>query len=459
MIAIIFTTLILIGILMISSVLTNISDIKNNWEAYRCRPDIMATSPIYGIPLQENMQFCMKSGFDAHATKAVTPFYTYLGGFAGTLSTMLTSINSVKMTFATIVGSTTTVFSEFSGRIKRLFYGIQYTAIRMKFMMSRMSAVSNSIVYMGLAGIRAASNFMNGQIWGLMMFFCFPPETPILVLKGGEYVSVPIQSVEIGDILLNKERVTSVFSFNADGHDMVELPGKIQVSTNHFLLHNGKWIQAGDHPLAQPVGKWSGGNSRPLICLNTTTNSFQVGSYIFRDFDETSEGDEEAMKQVMEMLNGMSVSVPAAAVANQEIDNCMGCISCMACYEDTNIKLKNGSAIPAKQITLGEELSHGIVRGIVKKATTAICEYKGSIFAPGTAVWCEKGLKYERVSTLVPTIELDKEKVFFSFIVSPSAVIETSSGIIFRDYVEIHDSRLELPYSCALQKEEAGLEC
>lgn len=446
-----------IGCMFIIRIISNISNVIKNWPKYRCRPDIIILAPIYGFDTQENIEYCLKAGFDKRATKTVTPFYSFLGSFAGTLTTMLGSINSTKMTFATIVGSSWTVMNEFSNRIQALFYRIQYTGLRMKYMMGRMHGTMNAITLMSKGAMQAGLNFMNTDLWSTIQSFCFPPETPILVLKDGLPVHVRIDSVKIGDVLANNEKVTSTFVFYADGHDMVELLSPtgtgdgtvppIQVSTNHFLLHNGKWIQAGEHPDAVPLGKWSGGMRRPLICLNTTTNSFQVGEYTFRDYDETSQGDEEAMMKVLKMLNGQSWEQSSPMKD-----------STMACHEDTQISLKDGM-IPAKDIKLGMKLSHGTVIGLVKKLTGSFCEYKGCKFAPGTTVWCDTDMVYKRVSDVAPTQKLDVEETYISFVVSPSAVVETSNDVIFRDYMEIHDSSLELPYSSALQKEEARLEC
>jgi hypothetical protein len=148
------------------------------------------------------------------------------------------------------------------------------------------------------------------------------------------------------------------------------------------------------------------------------------------------------------MLNGPGSSVPS------DVKD-----STMACCGETQIALKNGFTIPAKDVMLGMELSHGTVHGLVKKLTVASCEYKGCKFAPGTAVWCDTDKIYKRVSDIVPAKYLDSEAVYISFIVTPSSVVETSNGIIFRDYIEIHDSSLELPYSYALEKEDVGLEC
>lgn len=437
MLGIILTTLILIGVLVGCSFLTNYKEIKTNWAKYRCRPDVMLLAPIYGQDPVQNLEFCLKSGFDSRAAATTAPFYTYLSSFAAVLSTLLGGINSVKMTFATIVGTATTVFSQFSQRIQALFYRVQMTAIRMKFLMNRVFSSMYSIIFMGQSGIKAGMNFMRTPLWGFIDTFCFDPDTPIFV-KG--YGLIPIKDVKIGDVLETGEQVTATFQFSADGQPMVRL-GDVLVSTNHYLLHNSRWIQAADHPEAKSAGPWEGGLERPLICLNTDTHSFRIGPYTFKDYDETSEGDEESMKQVLEMLNG-------------GIKRRMKCRdSTMGCDPETLLECPASRSKKAGDIALGDELTHGRVAGIVRKLTSKVCYYKGERFAPGTSIWSEKENLWIRAEDLTAPYNLTKPATFVSFIVSPSASIETHKGTMFRDYMEIHSPDLEKPYAEALNKE------
>ena len=445
MLGFLLTTLIFISAVVCLSFVLNIQDVKKNWGKYRCRPDVMIMANIYGFSAIDNLEFCLKNGFDQRAASAITPFYTYLASFTGILTTLLGSINSIRMTFATLVGSTTTVFSNFSQRIQALLYRIQMTAIRMKFMMSRVFGTMYSVIFMGMSGIKAGQNFSNTFLWTFLDAFCFDPDTPIYV-KGMGFI--PIKDVKNGHVLANDEVVTSTFKFHADGQRMVVLPGQILVSTNHYLLHNGSWIKAEFHPDAQPADIWNGGIERPLICLNTTTHSFTVGKYIFRDYDETSAGDRESMEAAINMLNGCSKT--------EEKSNALD--STMACSPDTLLKLKGSirknspGVIAAQDVLLGTELSHGIVAGIVDKVATAKCVYKGETLAPGTAVW--SGNSWRRVSDIVKS-EPIPPTIYRSFIVT-SAVVETNSGLLFRDYVEVHDPDMEKPYAASL---EEGITC
>lgn len=423
-----------------SSQLMNIKEVQDNWEKYRCRPDVIMTASMYGHGTSENFNFCIGSAFEQRAKAIVGPFFVYLKEFVEILMTMLESINSVRMTFSTIIGTVFTVFGEFSSRIQALFYRIQMSAIRIKFLMGRVFATLYAVMFMGLAGIKATQNFGNTFLFKFLDTFCFHPNTLVHIQSKG---MIPIKDVKIGDTFTTGDKVTATFQFKADGQEMVNL-NNIIVSTNHYLLHNGKWIKSVDHPDAKRIASWSGGSDKPLICLNTNTHSFPIGSYIFRDYDETDSGDIESMEMALTMLNGKPSSSPPAASAASSPPGAS------ACHGKTLLKVKNQAPVQASAIQLGTMLTMGEVIGIVKKECTSISKYGDEIFASGTAVWCITTKSWRRVSDITGTEELEQPEVFYSFIVTPSASIVTSSDTVFRDYMEVHTPDLELPYAASL---------
>ena len=451
MLGFVITTLIFIfGILAISKI-SDYEEVKSNWAKYRCRIDVMMMADYYGHDSGENLGFCLKEAFDGRAKEALGPFYVYLGKFVSVLMTMLSGLNSIRMIFATIVGSATQIFSEFSERIQALFNRFQMSAIRMKMLMGRVFATMYAIIFMGMSGLKGMSNLGNTFLFKFLDTFCFDPDTPIEMDCGK---SLRIQDVKIGDILKGGHRVTATFQFAADGQEMVRLPRQsrqsrqsthsddILVSTNHYILHNSRWILSKDHPLSIPTDSWMGGEKRPLICLNTHTHQIPIGDYIFRDYDETSEGDSAAMALATTMLNGGNYTKEHEKI---------GMNSEMACHPKTLLKAKdpNHTLIPASEVILGTELSHGTVVGIVKKECTEVCEINGDILASGTCIWSEEQNIWTRAMFVKEPLKIPPTE-FYSFVVTPSACIETSSGTVFRDYVEVHSKDLESPYSNAL---------
>ena len=107
----------------------------------------------------------------------------------------------------------------------------------------------------------------------------------------------------------------------------------------------------------------------------------------------------------------------------------------------------------------GDKLSFGNVVGVVKKEVSKVCEYKNTLLTPGTAVWHEEEHIWKRVSDLSSVQDLNQPEQFYSFIVSPSASIETASGIIFRDYLEIHSPETEKVYTEKLNSLNVTAEC
>ena len=436
-------TLIFIGIMALSTLMVNVREISNNWPKYRCRPDVMLMAPLYGKNAIENFEFCLKNGFDNQAASAIAPFYSYLGTFATILTTFLSSINSIRMTFATIVGSITQVFSEFSTRLQALFYRFEMSAMRIKFLMSRVFATMYSLIFAGMSGIKATQNFGNTFLFKFLDTFCFDPDTLVDIQGKG---NIPIRDVAIGDYFAGTEdRVTATFRFMADGQTMVTV-GSVLVSTNHYLLSEGKWILAKDHPDAVPAADWSGGSDRPLICLNTTSHSFPVGGYIFRDYDETEEGDLETMIGVLDKLNGVVSPDHAANLST----------FATTCDMNMKIKLANGLFTPACNLQLGTQLSHGTVISVIHKMSSTVCDISGELFTPGTAIWHASSRSWKRASQIVPPRAIS-DTVFIAFVVSPSACLETEKGTVFRDYVEIHTPDIEVAYAEALEKHHVSM--
>ena len=437
MIALLLMTLIFIGALVGMNKLIDVEKIKNNWPEYRCRPDVMVTAGLYGHNASENIEFCLNNGFKQRATAAMGPFYSFLAMFVNILMTLLKSINSIRLIFATIVGSVTKIFSEFSERIKAFFYRIQATGMRMKWLMGRVVASIYSVLFMGMSGMKAMTNFSNTFLFKFLDTFCFDPNTRISTARG----VLSIREVVIGDVLEDGSRVTGTFSFDSDGQDMVTLPRPngqpILVSTNHYMQYNGKWIHTADHPDARPAEPWSGGTKDPLICLNTDTHTFVIGDYVFRDYDETEEGDAETMQHVLSQLNGKT-----APITSVKEYNC-----CFA--GNTQVATPSGP-VSAKDIVLGQAFAQGHVCGIVKKEVTQVCEIDGTLYAPGTAIWVEKEQCWKRAGDAAPTVPCTPTP-FYSFVVTPGACIPLVNGTIVRDYVEVHSPDTEQAYSITLE--------
>ena len=431
---ILITTLLLGGFvfLLVSS---NTIEIAENWPKYRCSPTIIPFAGLYGHDAVENFNYCTKAIFEGQAEKLLGPFGGVLATFVGTLSVLIQSANSMRVQLATLVGGVTKITKEFQDRITQIMFRTQITASRMKMLMGRLFGTFYAVIFMGLSGITAVTNFGDTFLFKFLDTFCFPPET--LVELEGYDTPVPISSAKIGDRFVSGKDITAIFSFYSDGQPMVQFPNGLQVSTNHYIKYKTQWIQAKDHPDAVSIDHWLGGYARPLICLNTSDHILPIGGYTFLDYDENDDGDTETMAWIEKQVNGGSA---LSTKKNLEYSPSVS--------GETHLRVNPATTVRADSVKLGCVLSTGTVRGIIKKKVKRICEvHKHEWVGEGTLLWCPEKAMWVRAAELNSVVCLQQEHIFYSFVVTPTAQIELASGIHLRDYVEVHSPESEQFYA------------
>jgi hypothetical protein len=421
---IIFTSILLTLLLFTCSKVGDYYTVVQNWAEYRCQVEIMLLASLFGHDTMENLQFCLKAGFDNRASTAVAPFYGILNSFTTTLMTLLSSINSIRMVFATLVGSISQVFSEFTSRIESLMYRIQYSALRMKFLMSRIFGTIYSLMYMGMSGIKASQNAMNTLPFKFLTFMsCFSPETLVSVEQKG---AIEIKDVQIGDVFEGTTtRVTGLVKMLGDGQEMIDIDG-CHVSGNHYIKE-GVWKYARNSAVGTKIAPWEGTVERPLISLNTSTHTLPIGAHLFSDYHETEEADSYTMSRILGRLNCRNQPEPT---------NHTNYIT--GVDPSTEILLDDGTYCPAHSITLGTKTRHGTIVGIIIRECSTFSIHNGERFGYATAVW-KDGWKRGEIDDTTPG-------VCINFAIEITAMLETRGGIVFRDMFEIHHMDVEEAY-------------
>ena len=427
----------LIGVLYLLTYGLDIASVSNNWADNRCKPQIIPFASLYGYNTAENFQYCMKNIIRDQAGNSLGPVYQILATFVGTISTLIQSANSLRLSLATLVGGVTSVFQEFSERLNTLMTRIRISSLRMKMLFGRLFATFYSVIFMGMSGITAVSNFGDTFLFKFLDTFCFDPDTEVEVLINGEIKSVAVKDVKIGDVFAKTgSRVTATFQFYADGQPMVTLPNEtepILVSTNHYVKMAKGAVQAGDHPDAKPAPAWNGGLARPLICFNTHDHTIPIGGYQFLDYDETEAGDEQTMIRLEEIVNG----------ARNQTKYPSNLQYSPGFAASTEIALPNGEFMVATKIKLGQQISTGKVVSIIEKEVDSFVKIGNEFITASSLVWNKD--KWVRTFELGEV--LHSKHVAYSFIVSPTATIETRQGTHIRDYMEVMSPDAELEYT------------
>lgn len=435
-----FIILLLIGSIFIFSAVFNIKKIKEDWPNQRCLPLIMPFAGYFGHNAKENFEFCMGKIFGTHSSNYFGSIGSIFGKFSSVIQMIFNSINSLRNTIATLGGGINVIFQEFTERISNFFFKLRLSGIYLKTLFMRMYAVLFSIMYMGMSGITGMTSFTNTFLFSFLDTFCFPGDTLINVLQSDNRIEkIPIKNIKIGDILYPGHiTVTGTFKFYSKGQSMVQL-GDVIVSTNHYLIYQGKPIKAIEHPHAIPIGPWNSDDY--LYCLNTTTHTIPVSYFTFLDYDETPNADKITMNYIEQRLNGSSTLIPKEYTF-QEYGFGIG--------ENTRIKTQNG-LIAAKDIQIGDELTtHSKVIGKIRKQVTEICELDPSIIiTPSTLNWNSQENKWIRIGEQHKFIKKSYECI--SLIVVPNSQIELENNMIVRDYMELCSPDSEMYYSNCLE--------
>ena len=432
---VLITILFILGLVVLDSI-ANVKEIRENWPKHRCRITIMPFASLYGFDPQENFNFCLQNSLQDEAGPLLTPVFTILSTIMGTIGVVMASLNSLRIGFATFMGGINLIFQNFTDRIAQLTYRLQMSAARMKSLMARIYGTFFALMYAGVSGMRALNNFGNTFLFRFLDTFCFDPDTLVKIEGKGD---IPIREVVHGDVFeQTKGRVTATFQFLGDGQAMVNLDGTL-VSTNHFIQHNDKWIRAEEHPDAFFYGSWHGGKERPLICLNTSDHQIPIGKYMFRDYDETETEDVKTMNYIEETVNAGSQSSNTQS---------FGYSNCVA--SKTMILMKDGTVKRASEIELGDQTRNGQVIGWVDKEIDKICKLpQGEKLGAGTLIFHEQ--KWVRAGSVYPVLDLSQPIPYRNLILTPSAILETPSGLAFRDYMELHSQDAEQFYDAALR--------
>jgi hypothetical protein len=422
----IFTTVLMAGLWYSLAGMVDIAEVSRNWPKYRCSPAVMPFASLYGHDTTQNFNYCLQGVFQGQIGGITGPFATILATMISSLMTFLKNLNSMRIMIATLVGGIVKTIQEFADRFKLLFSQIKVSFLRVQMLMKRLFGTFHSVIYMGLSAVQVGSNFADTFIFKFIDTFCFSPETLIYVQDKG---LIQISDVFLNDVLADGSTVISTYKFLADGQPMVNLHG-INVSTNHYVSYNGKFIEARDHPDSVVSEPWSGGSRRPLICLDTDKHTIPLNDLTFSDWDETNEVDETYMIQNEKTLNGSASQDPRPWVFQPAVEGL------------AHIVLEDGSTIPVNRVQVGDKISGGKVIGIGRRLVNSwVALSCGTLVTPSTLIWNE--VKWVRAGHVSEIHTSYYSKVFYALTVLGTASIELSSGTYLRDNIEVHSPDTE----------------
>jgi len=428
-------------------IMINVQPIKDDWINQRCKPSVIPFAGLINTPdgmsssdfTKENFDYCTQNIIKGVTGTAVQPL-TFITNMLNTLfDNIKNSINGIREMINKVRLQIQAIVEEIMGRIINITIPIQQIIISIKDILGKvqgvmtaslftllgsyytlkslMGAIAQMIVTILIAlAVMIASLWVVPFTWGaaaantaiflaisvpmaLILTFmtkilkvqtnlkipkikCFDKNTLLKMNDGTEKI---ISKIEIGDILLNNNEVTSKILVETEGSEIYDLNGII-VSNSHIVKYKNTWLPVSKHPESKKIDFY---NEPFLYCLNTTSKIIIIKDHIFTDWDEIYDNDIYKFKTLLcvKMNNSKLELSKQYNFQTNDIHK----------YFDggfvgsTLIKLKNGTIKEIQNIKIGDILEENEnVYGLVEingKNIDEQCIYylgKGRQFEGGT---------------------------------------------------------------------------
>ena len=396
-----------------------VEDIRAKWQIRRCEPLVMLMAQM--VPTDpsinpsdfasDNFSFCIQKLIDQSLSITISPMMGLFKKQVEATGPIKDSMNYLNSAAASLMQPFSDLFGFLWKKLGFVIYQAARIFMKINSSFKRVFGIALSSIFAGMSmykGIQNAVNFVlnvcviiltilvilvvflffimipvlpliltmigilsatiyAGNVSGMGDSFCVSPGTMVATLDGWRAVETLVPGVILDDGI-----VEGILVADAKGALCVNIDGVV-LSGNHLVLHNGAWISAASHPLAQATQ-----TPAVLYCLNTSKHTWRVRGnkdLLLRDWEELPEEYSALWETyVYDLLNkGVRKMVPVC-----EGRGLLGA--------DTFVYTKRGP-IRISEVVLGDYVRDGgeFTRVIgVYKDTAELQPSSG----PNPAVWC-----------------------------------------------------------------------
>ena len=412
-----FITLILFIIVSYCFAKINAQPIVDDWPNQRCKPNIIPFAGFITHPdnttafdyTYENFTYCTQSILSSITGIMLEPITFVTNLINDVLGAITSAINDIRAMFDKVRTFFQTVAEEIMGRTMNMMIPLQQMIISFRDFIGKLQGTMTTGLFTLLGGYYALQSLMGAIAefiiiilialaaiivilwivpftWGMaasmtaifiaiaipmaiiLTFMmdvlqvqpdlsipsleCFDEDT-LLPLNDGTHKK--ISEIQIDDILINNNKVTTIIKVNANGSEMYNL-NNIIVSHSHLVNYKEKWIYVKNHPDAILYQNY---NKPYLYCLNTTQKIINIGNYIFTDWNEINNNFIEIKNNLKNVLSFNDIkNIRNIEDVNQYLDGGFN--------ENTKLRLNDGTIKKITEIEINNILECGsIVRGVV----------------------------------------------------------------------------------------------
>ena len=357
----------------------HLEEIKTNWVQYRCNPVYMPLAGMVGSDIATNFMNCTLQSVNTYAGFVMDPIYQNFNILTGILKTILGSMDFMRSSMAGASNGFLGIIQGTFGKLQNTFQEVIQLFGRIRSIMNRMITSFAVLMNIVSTGVQTGKSVANGPIGQAAEFFCFHGET-LVDMPGGE--TAMIRDIRPGQYLRSGALVKSTLVFDGTRTEMKRL-GKVYVSGNHKVLHNGKWIRVENHPDA--VG---GPSFKRIYCLNVEgTHTLTAEGYTFKDYEETD--NPEILTKFFQQVEAHYGTL----TSQQKLKNPLK-FRYTGVRPSTFIVMKGDVVKLASEVCIGDILNNDKrVQAVIRHRNVHMSSFECGTFAIGTWVqWNSRGV-------------------------------------------------------------------
>lgn len=242
-----YTNFILINLLFMGQIAMvyywfMMSDIKKNWNVYKCNPMFM----LFADNIEENFNYCVQNTQTNYMSFLLQPL-NYLTSFIIDVGDNLnTDINGIRGMISVIRNFVTNIIQSIFGVFMNLVIEIQKMTIGLKDMVGKIIGTISVLLYVLSGSINTMESLWNGPPGQLVKNLgkgigkmkikggCFHPKTKIKLINKDELVE--IKKLKLGDILKDGSVITGIIKLsNRSCEDFYEFTNQGEENTNIYV--------------------------------------------------------------------------------------------------------------------------------------------------------------------------------------------------------------------------------
>jgi len=242
-----YTNFILINLLFMGQIAMvyywfMMSDIKKNWNVYKCNPMFM----LFADNIEENFNYCVQNTQTNYMSFLLQPL-NYLTSFIIDVGDNLnTDINGIRGIISVIRNFVTNIIQSIFGVFMNLVIEIQKMTIGLKDMVGKIIGTISVLLYVLSGSINTMESLWNGPPGQLVKNLgkgigkmkikggCFHPKTKIKLINKDELVE--IKKLKLGDILKDGSVITGIIKLsNRSCEDFYEFTNQGEENTNIYV--------------------------------------------------------------------------------------------------------------------------------------------------------------------------------------------------------------------------------